>query len=254
MSADACARLVEQGDPDRFRAVLAAGPGLRADLFTLYAFNLEVARAPWVTREPLIAQMRLQWWRDVVAEPAPRAHEVAGPLHDLIKRAELPLSDLDRLIAARQWEVWREPFADPGALNDYLEATSGVLFWLAARIAGAGDADRQALLDHGRAVGTAHFLRAVPDLMARGLTPLPDASPSGIAGLARQALADLDRTRPLLQRLPRPQREALLSGWQARPLLVMAQAAPEKVLWGELALSPFRQGLGLVWRAFSGRV
>ena len=56
----------------------------RRVLFPLYAFNIEVSRAPWVTAEPMIAEMRLQFWRDVVEEIAagkpPRAHEVAAPL------------------------------------------------------------------------------------------------------------------------------------------------------------------------------
>ena len=45
MSVEACAELVERGDPDRFRAIMAAPPEARAQLFPLYAFNLEVARA-----------------------------------------------------------------------------------------------------------------------------------------------------------------------------------------------------------------
>ena len=46
----ACAKLVERGDPLRFRSVMAAPSNLRPALFTLFAFNLEVARAPWVTK------------------------------------------------------------------------------------------------------------------------------------------------------------------------------------------------------------
>ncbi len=77
MSLAACAALVERGDPDRFLAVMAAPAWARARLFPLYAFNLEVARAPWVTEEPMIAEMRLQWWRDVV-ESAGRRRAGAG--------------------------------------------------------------------------------------------------------------------------------------------------------------------------------
>ena len=137
MTVDACAQLVARGDPDRFAAVMAAPVALRARLFVLYAFNLEVARAPWVTREPLIAEMRLQWWRDVVAESAPRAHEVAGPLFDLIRDAALPVDVLDRLIAARRWDVYAEPFVDAAAFEAYLEDTAAGLMWLAAKACGA---------------------------------------------------------------------------------------------------------------------
>ena len=83
MSIQACADLVARGDPDRFRAAMAAPVPARQVLFPIYAFAVEVSRAPWVTQEPMIAEMRLQWWRDVCDEieagkPA-RAQEVVGP-------------------------------------------------------------------------------------------------------------------------------------------------------------------------------
>ena len=84
MTIEACASLVRDGDPDRFAAAVAAPVPARAVLFPIYAFNLEVARAPWVTAEPMIAEMRLQWWRDVLSEIEAggdvRRHEVATPL------------------------------------------------------------------------------------------------------------------------------------------------------------------------------
>ncbi|MEM7645152.1 MAG: squalene/phytoene synthase family protein, partial [Pseudomonadota bacterium] len=84
----ACADLVQRGDPARFRAVMAAPLGLRRMLFPLYAFNIEVARAPWVTQEPMIAEMRLQWWRDALEEigagGAVRRHEVVTPLAQIL--------------------------------------------------------------------------------------------------------------------------------------------------------------------------
>ena len=82
----ACAQLVERGDPDRFAAAMAAPVRARAVLFPLYAFNLEVARAPWLTQESMIAEMRLQWWRDALEEIRAgglvRRHEVVTPLAD----------------------------------------------------------------------------------------------------------------------------------------------------------------------------
>ncbi|MBN8632925.1 MAG: squalene/phytoene synthase family protein, partial [Rhodobacterales bacterium] len=130
MSVAACAELVQRGDPDRFRAVMAAPRDARAQLFPLYAFNLEVARAPWVTQEPLIAEMRLQWWRDVVenaASGAARAHEVAGPLHEVIQDFGLPVEVLDKVIAARRWDIHRDPHEGAGALDAYLDETGAGL-------------------------------------------------------------------------------------------------------------------------------
>ena len=66
MSLDACADLVARGDPDRWQALMAAPVAARAKLLPLFALNLELARIPWATKEPMIAEMRLQWWREVV--------------------------------------------------------------------------------------------------------------------------------------------------------------------------------------------
>jgi len=248
----ACAALVERGDPDRFAAVMAAPVALRARLFPLYAFNLEVARAPWVTKEPMIAEMRLQWWRDVVAEPAPRAHEVAGPLHAVIHDAALPVAVLDRLIEARRWDVYREAFADHDAFDAYLEDSGAGLMWLAALAAGAGAAAEPAVRAYGWAVALAHYLRAVPDLEARGRLPLVEGTPAAVAALATRGLEKLAQARKD-RRLVGGAAPGLLAGWQAEVLLRQAAKEPARVADNSLGLSEFSKRGRLVWQAFSGR-
>src|SRR5210317_1238100 len=102
----ACAAIVEKGDPERFAAVMASPLPARRVLFPLYAFNVEVSRAPWVTQETMIAEMRLQWWRDAleeIAEGKPvRRHEVTQPLAGFIDAQGAEI--LDRLVAARRWD------------------------------------------------------------------------------------------------------------------------------------------------------
>lgn len=248
MTIDACASLVERGDPDRFAAVMAAPVAARARLLPLYAFNMEIARAPWVTREPMIAEMRLQWWRDAVAEDRPRAHEVAGPLHALIQKAGLPVPVLDAAIAARRWDVYGDPFADRAEFDGYLDATGGGLMWLAAVAAGAGPAVEPAARDLGWAAGLAGFLRAVPELQARGRVPLLDWGPEAVVGLARNGLARLARARQ--GTVPRA---AALAAWQTSKLLRQVVADPRRVSAGSLGLSEFDRRRLLVWQAMTGR-
>lgn len=250
MTVAACAALVQRGDPDRFLAVMAAPPAARPPLFVLYAFNLEVARAPWVTAESMIAEMRLQWWRDTVAGPR-RAHEVAGPLHDLIHLAGLPIDVLDRLIAARRWDCWHEPFEGAGALEAYLDETGGGLMWLAARALGAPAGAEGAARDLGFAIGMANYLRAVTDLAARGRAPLPEGV--AVERLAKQGLDRLARGRAGMAALG-PARAAALAGWQAGPLLRQAKREPARVTDGTLGLSEFARRARLLWAAARGGV
>ena len=246
MSLQACADLVQRGDPDRFAAVMAAPVAVRGRLFPLYAFNLEVARAPWVTKEPMIAEMRLQWWRDVIREAAPRAHEVAGPLHGVIRKAGLPLDVMDRLIAARVLDAYGEGFPDEAAFDAYLNDTGGGLMWLAS--VACGGRDEAAARGLGWALGLANYLRAVPELEARGRRPLSDGRAEAVRGLAVEGLARLKAARG---RVPVG---AALAAWQVQGLLSQVVKDPIVVVEGRIGLSEFARRGGLLWAAFTGRV
>ena len=120
MSIDACAALVERSDPDRFLAAMAVSIAARRVLLPIYAFNIEVTRAPWVTQEPMIAEMRLQWWRDVLTEiqsgGGVRNHEVATPLAEVLPPHAAQI--LDQLIEARRWDIGRDLWrVDAGNCN-----------------------------------------------------------------------------------------------------------------------------------------
>ena len=239
---NACAALVQRGDPDRFLAAMAAPAAARGALFTLYAVNLELARAPWVTQEPLIARMRLQFWRDVLAMGEPHAHEVATPLQTLL-RAGLPAAPLADMIDAREVEIGTTaPFADTAALWDSLEGTAGGRV-RAASLA-LGGPDNGAARDLGAAQGLANYLLAVPALTAAGRRALPD--PGAVADLAREGLDRLARARSGLGALPKGAR---LAAWRVNPLLRQALRAPGRVAAGTLAQSEFARRGGLLCKS-----
>ena len=246
MTVDACAALVQRGDPMRFQAVLAAPSSARAPLLVLYAWNLEVARAPWVTSEPLIAEMRLQWWRDVLTGPR-RAHEVAGPLHDLIHERGLPVDVMDRLVAARQWDIYRDAHADQAALEAYLDDTGGALMWLAT---GAAAKDENSSRAMGWATALMQYFKAVPELEARGRIPLVDGRSEGVRALAAKGLARLDAAYAGRKGVPGA---ALLAGWQTRALLKLALRDPAAVAEGRLVLPEFTKRRLLLWQVMTGR-
>lgn len=253
MSLAQCATLVERGDPDRFAAVMSAPPEARQRLLPLFAFHLEVARAPWASREPMIAEMRLQFWRDVVEEAGQgraRAHEVAAPFADLVRDHALPLEVLDRLVAARRWDIYRDPFEDQAALDAYLDDTAGGLMWLACRALGATEAAEPAARAAGWAAGLAAYLRAVPELEARGRIPLVDGRPEAVVALARRGLAAWGRAHAL--RPPAVAAPALRTAWMTPAILRMAAREPGRVAAGALIPSEFARRWGLLWRAGLG--
>ncbi|MGI3184096.1 squalene/phytoene synthase family protein [Nioella aestuarii] len=256
MSLQACAELVERGDPDRFLATMAAAPAARAILFPIYAFNLEVARAPWVASEPMIAEMRLQFWRDVAEEigqgkPA-RAHEVAEPLAGAVQAEDAPL--LDALVAARRWDVYRDAFEDDARFDAYIDATSGNLTWIAARALGASEEAQQAVRDIAWGGGVGAFLRAVPELESRGRVPLLDGRPEGVKALAERALARFRRGRAAQSKISAAARSSLFAFSTTEPLLRSIVADPHRVADGRLGISEFAKKARLLKTSVTGRI
>jgi phytoene synthase len=244
--------LIARGDPTRFAALQAAPPQARAALVPLYAFNLEISRAPWVSKEPMVAEMRLQWWRDAAEDLGRgivRGHEVLAPLAEVIDAQHLPLEVLDRMIEARRWDIYSEPFEDQSAMDAYLDDTAGGLMWLSGKA--LGGRDEAALRDYGWAMGLASYLQAVPELAARGRIPLLDGRDSAIALLAQRGLDRLARARKA--GIARSIRPALLAGWQTQGLLRMAVQDPGRVGDAALQLSEFSRRGGLLVQAFTGR-
>lgn len=255
MSFEACAGLVERGDPDRFLATMAAPVAARRVLFPLYAFNVEASRAPWVTEEAMIAEMRLQWWRDTLVEigegKPPRAHEVVAPLSEVLDADSAEV--LDRLVVARRWEIYRDPFEDEDALTTYLEETGAGLVWVAGRLLGAPAAAEPVLRAQGWAAALARYLQAVPVLEARGRIPLVDGRADAVAGLAQKGLDRLAQARADRALVPRQAVPALMAGWEAGAVLTQAQTSPQLVAAGGLGGSEFARRARLAWVSATGR-
>lgn len=250
MTLEACADLVSRGDPDRFLAAMAAPPAARERLLPLYAFNLEIARAPWLATEPMIGQMRLQFWRDALEEigagRAPRAHEVVRPLAGVVASASLPVALLDEMVVARWADLERTAFADAAALGDYLGATAGNLMWASVLALGGEPGLEGPARAVGRASGLAGWLMAVPELEARGWP----ARPEGLGPLIDAARADLDRARGVGFGVALP---AIRAAWRAEAILKRAARAPEAIPEGRLGGSEFARRGGLLVRSLTGR-
>jgi phytoene synthase len=200
----------------------------------------------------MIAEMRLQWWRDVLEEirtggPV-RRHEVATPLSEFLSATDA--ARLDALIVARRWDIYRDPFEDAAHFRDYLEKTSGGLLLTAARVL-ATDVPEAPLMQAGYAQGVANWLLAVPRLEDSGRIPLVEGTPDAVRALASQALGALENARGT--RLPRAARTACLALWQTRPVLTRVARQPQAVATGQLVPPPIRSRLGLMAKALTGR-
>jgi phytoene synthase len=177
MDAAHCENLVRAGDKDRWLASLFAPADRRAHLHALYAFNLEVARVRELAREPMAGEIRLQWWREVIAGTRPgeaAAHPVAAALLETIARYGLPVQTFLDLIEARAFDLYNDPMPTLDAFAGYGRRTASGLIALAAQVLDGEHREvRQAAGPAGIAYATAGLLRAFARHASRGQLYLP---------------------------------------------------------------------------------
>lgn len=254
--------MVAQADEDRFASAMCAPMPKRGDLMVLYAFNIEVSRAPWMTQEEMIAEMRLQWWKDAISEiyeeKTIRKHEVVTPLAEMIARAPevFPRYLFDDVIEARRFDIYREGHANRQAFDDYLRATSANVMELAGRALGA--TELTPFQSFGWATGLSKLLVALPDLYAHGRDPIPadDIDRNAlIEGHVSQELAavitsladtGLEKIK-VLSRMEQSQdvKPALLAGWDTKRVLAKVRQQPEAVLVDDFSPSKTRRAMKL---------
>jgi phytoene synthase len=194
--------MVRRADYDRWFCSLFAPGGKREGLWLLYAFNHELARAREVASEPMMALVRLAWWREVV-EGAERRHEVAGPLGAALREGWFERGDLLGLVEARGFEV-EEDAPDFDGFMNYVRGTAGRLARVAGKYLGV---DSAAVEDVGTGYGIVGALRAAPFLRARGRLVVPEGSEGRLLEVAKGLLA---------QEVPREAMAAALLGVLAR--------------------------------------
>ena len=210
-------------DPDRFLAALFAPPDAREAIFTLVAFNHELARALDIAASArgdyavMGGHVRLQWWREVVEGDA-RRHEVATPLAALLDRAALDRDLLLAVIDARATEL--DGFPDQATWVSALRNGPGGLSRAIAHSLGIRGQPLEAITAFGAAYAVGKILRHFPTLRAIGRRPWPDHDdPTSMLALGRRFLDSAGTVN-----LPRPQRAAGLLAVLARRDLARAAA------------------------------
>jgi phytoene synthase len=218
------AAMVRRYDPDRFLATLFAPPERRETLFLLYAFNHELARAREVGREPALALIRLQWWREVV-EGARRRHEVAWPLGEALDGGLLDAADLKGMIEGREAEADMPTLA---AWLAYLRATAGLVAVAAGRALGADAAALERLRALGTAYGVAGQLRSVAALARQGRCLLPEEVLAKHGLIVHEVIAAPRDARllPVLRALAEEGSRLLREGGGRMPRATIAAALP----------------------------
>ena len=267
---------LRRGDPDRYLSTLYAPQHLRGDLETLYRFNAEIASIRDRIREPLPGEVRIQWWRDMLAagRSAAGGYPLAEALLAVIARHDLPLDAFDRYLEARIFDLYDDPMPSRADLEGYCGETASALIQLAALIL-----DRQAAPGFAAAAGHAGCAQAIAGMVrlmpwhrARGQCYVPgdilaavgasrdDMLAAGEGDAVRRALAafielgreHVARFEAEAKGMPASLRPAFLPASLAPVYLGRAATAGAGPLHRVTEISPLRRHWTLLRRAARG--
>jgi len=135
-----CGQVVKDNDPDRFLLSHFARDEHREALWTLFAFNYEIAKTREIVSETQLGMIRLQWWRDAIAgiyDGQVLDYEVLQSLAKVIEVYDLPREPFDTLIYAREFDLEDVLPGDVEGMLHYVDFTSTPLMQLVAKVLGA---------------------------------------------------------------------------------------------------------------------
>lgn len=249
-------------DPDRYLCALLAPRQSRNDLIALAAFSGEVARISRIVKEPMMGEVRLQWWRDAL-EAGASGGATGSPVADAVCRASarhhLPAALFHSVLEAREQELW-PGFPGPGNdLDRYLEHSEGALMRLAARVLGVAESPlgNEALYAAGQAYGRVGLLLLLPELNALGReVRLPGAGDWGHAAapIIESARAWLAELRGRLAGAPAPLLPAVLPAALVEPYLKVFEGLGPDMAKLRADISPLTRVWRLWLASMRGRV
>jgi NADH dehydrogenase [ubiquinone] 1 alpha subcomplex assembly factor 6 len=274
-------------DWERFICALFAPDERRQAVFAILAFNAELARTRSVVTEPILGQMRLQWWRDALdrifddAANVPAGNPLLAAMAAAINQYDLPRPVIAAMIDARSLDLEDAPHEDLEGLLAYAGATSGGVTELTLHALGvydgadaeAQDTIRRAGAQLGVAWALIGLIRASDALASEGRTFVPRrqleqagltpeaviagefSEPLGdilqlIAGIASQYILDCQGLRGPMPKAAVP---AFLPAGMAWRYLQHLRRVGYNPAGGVLEGNRWRSQLGVLWGAATGR-
>jgi 15-cis-phytoene synthase len=251
-----CEDILRRNDQDRWLASLFVPHDRRRHVHALYAFSYEMARVNEVVSEPLLGEIRFQWWRDALEgtnQGDALANPVSAALLDTVARFSLPAGPLLELIEARARCLYEDEIGSVCALESYLDSTCSNLFRLVMLVLDGGEAAAGAAASGhaGIAYGLVGLMRSLPWQWMKGKLFVPSEVLAKHGVRREQLLADQAPLEALavladLRALTRSHLDAFqgelnnLSGEMRPALLVASLCEPYLRLMEKRCFAPFK--------------
>lgn len=267
---DYCQEKAASSGSSFYYSFLFLPPAQRKAITALYAFCREVDDIVDECREPHIARVKLQWWRDSLRATfaGDPQHPVQQALAEPVKTFQLPLEHFLEIIDGMEMDLDRNRYTTFDDLSLYCYRAASVVGLLAARIFGYRD---PAVLDYAENLGMAfqltNIIRDIKEDAARDRIYIPQqelqqfgVSESDILeSRANEAMARLlkfqsERAKSYYEKafsfLPEQDRYSQRSGLIMAAIYLNTLQVIEKdstrVLDGRISLTPIKK-LWLAW-------
>ncbi|KAI1752895.1 Squalene/phytoene synthase [Xylaria castorea] len=184
-----CVAQLRQSDYDSF-LIRNFIPESRRDAYDAFrALNLELVRLPELVSNPIIGQMRMQFWHDAINNTF-AGRPPKEPIMILLHSVLLRLAETDpgsspssirfwllRMVTTREKHMDNRPFLSLAAVEDYAENTYSTLMYSTLAALSVQSTHMDHLASHiGKACGIAALCRGIPVLAA---PTSPVKSPDG---------------------------------------------------------------------------
>lgn len=151
---------------------------LREAQFWLYGFFLDVCRIPYRVDEPLLGEIRMQWWRDSLAKIKRGeriGHPVADGLAPFLEAYAAPLHNaLLEVIDSFGHDIQKTAPKTTEEFYDIYKQRYGALLRASFLLADQEPAVRAEMLEQaGVAIGLTEVFANLPKALQHGMTPLP---------------------------------------------------------------------------------
>ena len=178
MQASFLATELKNSDPDRYLLSLFAPLSVRPALWALFLLKHEIARTRSMVSNTQLGLIRLQWWRDEIANiyqgGVGGEIPILSTLAPVIRKKGLPQELFDTLIFAHEFDLEDSTPENFDGLKNYADFTTTPLNKLALKIIGeeAGEDEIRAISTN---LGLCEVLRNVPLRLAERRFYLPRA-------------------------------------------------------------------------------
>lgn len=183
-SAEYCRTLVKRDDPDRYLLSLFAPSEKQRSVWALLAFNQEIAKIKDTVSEPMLGEIRVQWWQDVLEELVQghvREQPVIQELANLVKDSQT-FSLMQKLVDARKQDFDNDQGSSFESLKLYTYGVGGTLYEANMRLQleDFSEAAVTASQDLGAAWAMLGLVRAIPHSWTTNAKPLTSDMASGM--------------------------------------------------------------------------